>query len=132
MHLDLTPESAPLPALILLFKDSAHPIWNSRSSAIVEDMEEALPGTFVTTAYLAGAGPGVGDALAAARYMDCRAAVVARIDSPADTSRGTVQPLLNDAWVQVTMIRCLDNAGAVASAYLEVTDEPAAEAATSA
>jgi hypothetical protein len=132
MHVDLSPESAIPPALILVFASSAHPIWDSRHSALVEDVEEALPGTFVTTAYLTGSGPGVGDALAAARYMDCRAAVVARVDSPADSSAGTVQPLVNDTRVQVTMARCIDDAGAVASAYHEITDERAAEAAKSA
>ena len=120
-----TRSSQPDPtALVVLFLESTHPLWDPRASALTGRLAESLPGTFVTSAFLRGRGPSLRDALAAARFMGCRAAVVAWVDDAERTSGAGIEPLVTGPGLDVVVSRCNGDAHAIESLYRRAVVEP--------
>lgn len=70
--------STPAPALILLHDRKAG-LWDVDLRRFATEVGERLDGVYVACATGAGTGPGLADAIAAARYVGCSRAVLVNV-----------------------------------------------------
>jgi hypothetical protein len=99
------------PALVVVTTPSAHSLWDPEVSLLLERLDDALDGVFVTHASSTESGPSVKDALAAARFFGCQRAVVVETgETTAGNDIGSAEG--------VTYARSPKNIGGILSAYL--------------
>jgi len=109
-------------ALVIVFPPGVKGLFNSDIHELVRDVQDQLDGVYVTYALASGASPDLRAAIAGARFVGCRSAVVipAETDDVAQLSdnRTTGDWLLNISPVDSEL-----DAPAVVNAYLTAVAE---------
>jgi hypothetical protein len=109
-------------ALVIVFPTGVKGLFNSDVHCLVREVQDTLDGVYVTYALSSGTSPDLRDAMSAARFMGCEAAVV--ISAAANVEANLGDEVSAGDWMLTTLKAPSElDASAVIDAYLSAVNE---------